>query len=183
MDAKEIAREMIKSGHSKEEILSNLKELGINAPEKFYEDAMLEEGKGVISKELGDKKSDDEEEAEDLFGGENKPLFGDSKQTQQKPTREEKRRADKAVEDIPQLEITNISDEGEKIKDIGEMLGKDDSGEHPMKSMPKTSFADIDELERKLNELISITKAVYEIDRKILEANRDLITKLKSERN
>ena len=48
MDAEEIVREMRRNGQGKDEIVANLRELGINEPEKYYERVISEEGKGVL---------------------------------------------------------------------------------------------------------------------------------------
>ncbi|MFH0971363.1 MAG: hypothetical protein V1835_02240 [Candidatus Micrarchaeota archaeon] len=183
MDAKAIVREMIGNGQSKAEIITNLQELGISEPEQYYEDAMRGEGKGVLSSGLGEKNNEAEREAKDILESETKPLFGGGSGNSMftpKPTDEEKKRADRAVEDIPELEVTSISADGEKVKNIGEMLGKNSDREVIMRKMPNTSFRNIDEVERKLDELNAMLKAVYEIDMKILEANRDMLLRLKT---
>jgi hypothetical protein len=181
MDAKAIVREMLANGHSKEDIISNLQELGISDAEKYYEDALRSEGKGVISEGVSTKDHEAEKEAKDILESHTKPLFGEKSNSifTPNPTDDEKKRADKAVEDIPELEVTSISAEGEKIEDIGEMLGKKPSQKDLMKRMPTTSFQNLDEVERKLDDMISMLKAVYEIDQKILEANRDLLMRVK----
>jgi hypothetical protein len=205
MDAEEIVREMRKNGQSKEDIISNLQDLGIPNPEKYYERVISEEGKGVLegsSKPEGIKEpevesilgnggkngdpkySEAEGEAKDILHSETKSLFETKSHSiyNPAPSPAEKERADKAVEDIPELEITSIKDGEEKVSDIEEMLGKRQAPQQVMKSMPQMSLQRLDEVERKLDEMISITKAVYEIDRKILEANRDLILRLKAQK-
>ncbi len=223
MDAKAIVREMRKNNQSKEEIISNLQELGIGDAEKFYEDAIAEEGLGVLSENSEDleapimetlggegnketekeetsekaiglgkfgeegreedqgKGPDEEKEALDILDSETKPLFTGGKSLfSGKPTEREKQHVDKAIEDIPKLEVTSVSDEGEKVREIG---GRERM-EPPeiMKSMPSTSIQDLDGVERKLDELISLTKAVYDLDKKILEANRDVLLRLKEQK-
>lgn len=181
MDALEIAKEMVKSGHQREEILSNLRELGIENPEKYYEDAMRQEGKGIIKSEIG--FGIDKEKTNDVLEGEAKSLFGESGNLfsgDKRQTSDEKRKVDSAMEDIPKLEITSIGSEGESVKDIGQMLGKEQKEMPFMKSMPTSSLGDLDKVERKLDDLISKLTAVYEIDRQILEANREVLLRLKT---
>ncbi|MFH1442883.1 MAG: hypothetical protein ABIG96_02515 [Candidatus Micrarchaeota archaeon] len=181
MDAKAIVREMMKNGQSKQDIIANLQELGISDAEKYYEDALAEEGKGVISPGLGDEKGssifgqdDPEREAKDILENETKPLFGEAK-PQKAPAS-----AKEAVEDVPELEITSIGDEGETVENVGGM--KREARPEVMRQMPKTSLQSTDELERKLDEMISLLKAVYDIDKRILEANRDMLLRIKSDK-
>ncbi len=183
MDAKAIVREMVKNGQGKAEITANLQELGIPDAEKYYDEAIAEEGKGTIRPEIGDS-SDAEKEAKDILESETKPLFGAPQEHPigKKPSDDEKKRVDKAVEEIPELEITNIDDEGEKTRDIQEMLGKKKAEREIMGRMPVTSFQNLDEVERKMDELVSMLRAVYEIDKKILDANREVLLRLKTEK-
>src|SRR3989344_1122285 len=199
MDAEEIVREMRRNGQGKDEIVANLRELGINEPEKYYERVISEEGKGVLEgsgnqdsisepeieriagREEG-KYSDEEGEAKDILHSETKSLFETKKTSiyDPAPTPQEMQRADKAVDEIPRLQITSIRGGEARVCEIEEMLGKKEAPQQVMKSMPQMSLSRLDEVERKLDEMISITKAVYEIDKRILEANRELILKLKT---
>lgn len=236
---------MRRNGQSKEDIISNLQELGIPEPEKYYERVISEEGKGILSEGNKDESISepefesilneaerDSEKGGDLFGSggkggkesnesakrgsytenerkyetskggaialegsehegkevlksETRSLFenkGGNALFNPEPSTAEKQRAQQAVEGIPKLEITSIRDGEEKVSDIEEMLGKKQAPPQIMKSMPQMSLAHLDEVERKLDDLISVTKAVYEIDKKILEANRELILKLKTQK-
>ncbi|MBI5225385.1 hypothetical protein HY989_05955 [Candidatus Micrarchaeota archaeon] len=189
MDAKAIVREMLNAGHTKSEIVSNLQELGIFDAEKYYEDALRETGKGSVSSDLNvgsissdkgkslfDKDSDTDEEAKDILDQHTTSIFQDSRPKKAVTT-------ESAMEDIPQLEITSINDEGEKVKNIGEMLGKNSSAKNQLvRNMPTSSLQHLDEVESKLDEMISLLKAVYEIDRKILDANRDVLLRLKTDK-
>ncbi len=191
MDAKAIVREMLAAGHTKAEIISNLQELGIYEAEKYYDEALSETGKGSVSsdlhiesisaepgKSLFGKESETDREAKDILDEHTTSIFQDPKA---KPRREIT--AESAMEDIPQLEITSIDDDGEKIKNIGEMLGKNSASKNQLvRNMPNSSLQNLDEVESKLDEMISLLKAVYEIDKKILSANRDVLLRLKSDK-
>ena len=59
------------------------------------------------------------------------------------------------------------------------MLGKGNATEEIMKSIPKTSFSNTDDVESKLDDLMALVKALQEINRKILETNRDILLHLK----
>ncbi|MEK6954091.1 MAG: hypothetical protein AABX01_03730 [Candidatus Micrarchaeota archaeon] len=231
MDAEEIVREMRRSNQGKDEIVANLRELGIAEPEKYYERVIASEGKGVlidsqkiddisepeVESMLGEAEKDDAKYGEEEGYGKESPtsgnsLFGSSPRNANsddshaeskdilksetkslfenkgrgiyspEPTSGDRKRADDAMEGIPKLEITSIKDGNEKVSDIEEMMGKRKEPLQIMKSMPQTSLQNLDAVERKLDELISLTKAVYEIDRKILEANRDLILRFKTQK-
>ncbi|MFH1751220.1 MAG: hypothetical protein ABH863_06070 [Candidatus Micrarchaeota archaeon] len=199
MDAAEIVREMRRNGQGKDEIVSNLRDLGISEPEKYYERVISEEGKGILGTDekppegisepeiesiMGEGRGsggngDSDREAKDILDTETHSLFESSKDRHDAKENEEMT-AEKAVEDIPKLEITSVRDGKEETREIGGRKKIGDERPEIMKSMPKTSLQNLDEVERKLDDLISITRAVYDIDRKILDANRDLLLKLKS---
>lgn len=227
MDLRLMIKEMIRQGMSDDDIVANLKAIGVEDVEKAIADALAAEEKvkpdaakkveagepakaqtpvGTVDEKraeeeeleiagLGGSKSlfedekppkDAEEalkEAEPLFGkGEGrawpkaemeevKPLFG-----VQEPSKEGKEEAD---EEIPKLEITKIEGGEEKTTDIASMLNK--AGvESAMRPMPQTSLADVDQLERKIDDLLAAVKALQDINRQILEANREMLFRLKT---
>ena len=214
MDVKLIIKEMLQNGQSKEDILANLQELGIQNPEQLLQEAIRsaeaanpataqtvsQEGGETSLAEIrrklnaqkddapmGNAKTDNaqkEKPGEDAAPSEGKLLFDD-----EMPIREifEKHETGKgtnpavenAVEEIPQLELTHVTESGEKIENIEEMLGKGNVTEEIMKSIPKASFSDIEDVERKLDDLIALVKALQEINKKILETNRDILLHLK----
>lgn len=130
------------------------------AKEEDSEEAAGEEG-----------EPDDEEAA----SGAGQSLFSEV----EKPTPAQKQLAREAIAEaeIPKLEITKMDAEGEKKTSLEEMLGKP-----LMDKMPAVSLQDLTPLEKKLDDAIALLKSVQEINQKILEANRDVLLKLKTQK-
>lgn len=216
MDLRLMIKEMIKQGMTDEEIVANLKAIGVEDVDKAIADALAaeEKGKPTIPKKQEtvqpqqpapeEAKGEEELEIEGLEGSkslfeeekppadaeealkEAKPLFEKGEETGEEPEKEEAKplfeeapKTEAAVEEIPRLEITKISGGEEKTTDIASMLKK--AGvESVMQPMPQTSALDLDKLERKLDDLLAATKALQEINKQILEANREMLFKLKT---
>ncbi len=135
------------------------------------EEAADELGQPLFGKEGGLHEQEEKEEVlegRDLFGGAPK-----------KPGQEERRGEEPAAKDLglPELEITNVTREGEKAKSLEEMLGK-----QLMEKPPETTLQNVEEVERKLDETIALLKSLQQINQKILEANREMLLKLKMQK-
>ena len=209
MNVKLIIKEMLQNGQSKEEILANLQELGIQNPEQMIQEAVrgaeiekpsttkqvpqggngeksLADIRRKINSEKGATPSENAEneiteEGEKILG-KGKSLFDNEMPREIFEKHEMKGTnpaVENAVEEIPRLELTHVTEDGEKIENIEEMLGKGNATEEIMKSIPKTSFSNTDDVESKLDDLMALVKALQEINRKILETNRDILLHLK----
>ncbi|MFH1200382.1 MAG: hypothetical protein V1708_04910 [Candidatus Micrarchaeota archaeon] len=153
----------------------------------LFESAAKPQGKGIAPKDDAQKivsqpagKAQAQDTEEPHGEDEVKPLFGELR----KDTAQEKGKPAQAkpVEDeIPKLEITSIYGGEEKSTDIASMLNK--AGiETPMRAMPQSSIADADAIERKLDDLEAAIKALTEVNRQILEANRETLFRLKTQK-
>ena len=153
MELKAIIREMLKKGMTEQQIKDSLTEIGIPNPDEVYSEATSQ----IKEVELGapEKPAHEEKTGED----EGESLFEDKKEPEMKPE---------------ELKITSISGDGEKEVKIGDMLS--DGKPAIMKKMPETSS---DDIERKLDETISLLKALQDINKKILETERDVLLRLK----
>ncbi|MEW5956058.1 MAG: hypothetical protein AB1626_06010 [Candidatus Micrarchaeota archaeon] len=95
------------------------------------------------------------------------------------PPKEEKAPAEeKIVEEAPPLEITSISGEEEKMFEVGKKPGSalPPEAAELMAPLPKTVSADVS---AKLDETIALLKALQDINKKILETNREMLMRLK----
>lgn len=208
MDVKLIIKDMVRNGMTKDEIVANISELGIQDPERIYEESLQAMHEVKVQQPVREVSlAESRPAAEEPPAG--KPLFGAPVQAKQatpssapttpstdktdgravldeetnalfdhKPQSDEQA-AREAVEDIPKLEITSVAGSDEKTVDIETMLGKQkEDRQELMKGMPSSSLANIDDVERKLDEAIALLKALQEINKKILEANRDIASRL-----
>lgn len=91
---------------------------------------------------------------------------------------EEKKSGKKATGGGESLHVTKIEGEEEREVDIGD-IGSGSSGEPLlMKRIPKTNLTNPDDVEEKLDQIIALLKSLHEVNKKILESNRDLMVKL-----
>lgn len=175
MDLKQMIRDMIQSGMSNEEIVENLKELGIENVNDVLDETLRDEAEKAKKKvaHIVKKEPGPDDEIGDAEPEEGKPLFEEPPAMQP----HEKEAAKKATEEIPELEITSVSGNQEKQTNIEEMLGKAE-----MKRMPHTALSNVEDVENKLDEAIALLKSVQDINQKILEANRDVLLRLKMQK-
>ncbi len=91
-------------------------------------------------------------------------------------------KAGKATESEGELRITKIDGENEKTVaiDIKNMLESVSGGESDelMKTVSKTDIGNADEMEDKLDQIIALLKALQDVNKKILESNRDILVKM-----
>ncbi len=89
----------------------------------------------------------------------------------------------KMLKEIPEktegeLRITKIDGDKEQTVDIKSILeGGSDEGQL-MKKVASTNLGNADEIEDKLDQVIALLKSLQEMNKKILETNRDLLVKL-----
>ncbi len=76
------------------------------------------------------------------------------------------------------LRITRIDGEKEQTVDIGRVIETGESNGELMKKVASSDFANTDEMEDKLDQIIGLLKALQEINKQILETNRDLLVKM-----
>ncbi len=77
------------------------------------------------------------------------------------------------------LRITKISGESEQTVDIGKVIeGTNNSNNNLMKGVASSDLSNVDEMEDKLDQIIALLKALEDINKKILETNRDLLVKM-----
>ncbi len=77
------------------------------------------------------------------------------------------------------LRITKIEGEKERTVDIGGIIesGEKTQGEL-MKKVAASDISNADDIEDKLDQVIALLKALQEVNKKILETNRDVLVKL-----
>lgn len=176
-DLKTVVKKMREDGLSADEAKASLRELGFTNA-----DAIVAEIYGTTAGAAGGKELFSEEnppEAEESEGGaegkgENKALFGG------KPAKEEPEAAEAESEtpeklEIPELKITRVEGGEEREVSIEEMLKTAESGA----GEPALTKAEAAGLKAKLDETISLLKALQEINKKILDAEREVLMRLK----
>lgn len=178
MDVKTIIREMLKKGMTREQIKASLQELGMENAEELIESAANQIREAQVAAAPKQEKAQAPKK-EEAAPSEPKELFEEMKpepsQKEAEPEQEEKKEAEG---EKPGFSFTTISGEGEKEETVGEKLGE----EQPdvMTGMPKTSLSDMDSVERKLDETIALLKALQDINKKILDTERNVLLRLKT---
>lgn len=78
-----------------------------------------------------------------------------------------------------ELRITKIDGEKEQTVDIKNILegGSSEEGEL-MKKIANSDVGNADDIEDKLDQIIALLKALQDVNKKILETNRDLLVKM-----
>lgn len=207
-DVRQIIKKMREDGLSAEEAKASLAELGFTNADKLVnevyglttggkpsapqaptpsekkgeetekrEEAGEEEGEEK-GKEEGAGEGVREGEGKELFGGGGKELFGveekEEAEVEEKPVEAE---TEEKIE-IPELKITRVEGGEEKEVSIEEMLknAAEGAGAGAEPALTKTEAAS---LKAKLDETISLLKALQEINKKILEAEREVLMRLK----
>ncbi|MBI4361068.1 hypothetical protein HY572_04840 [Candidatus Micrarchaeota archaeon] len=172
MDLKKIIREMLKKGMSEEQVKDNLRELGVENPDEVFAEATEQMAEvrtpgrlppdsppvkqsDVGMREVGLSQSE-EEGGHDLFEAEEQP------------------KADK-----PGFSFTRVSGEGEQEEHVGRSRPAAESVGDLMQSVPETSLSDLDAVERKLDQTIALLGALKDVNQKILQAQRDILLRLK----
>jgi len=202
-DVRQIIKKMREDGLPPEEAKASLRELGFTNA-----DTLVNEIYGLPStpkkltptektEKQGEKQSEEkveeggteeggreegggeEGEGKALFeGGEGRGLFeGEGEKAEEKGKAEvEEKPLEPEKFEIPELKITRVEGGEEKEVSIEEML-KSAAGEGVEPVLTKTEAAS---LKAKLDETISLLKALQEINKKILEAEREVLMRLKS---
>ena len=84
-----------------------------------------------------------------------------------------------AANEEGKIRITKIDGDSEQTVDIRNILEGGGTEEvELMKKVADTNVGNADELEDKLDQIIALLKALQDINKKILETNRDLLVKL-----
>ncbi len=87
-------------------------------------------------------------------------------------------------EESGELQITKIDGESEKTVDIRNMLeGTSGESDELMKKVSNTDIGNVDEMEDKLDQIIALLKALQDVNKKILESNRDILVKMGKRQN
>lgn len=187
MDVKVIVKQMRDSGMSDEEIIANLKDLGVPNPESYLQE-------GPITPPKTQAPTAQSEEAMPLFESINKPKTNpqppispsvsstEAKELFESPTTKPKPPVQSVEEETtPNLQFTRVEGDEEQTVDLEKILGKENqnSAAKVMTSMPKSNI-NSDEIESKLDETVALLKSLQEINKKILETNRDILMRLKT---
>lgn len=166
MDLKKIIREMLKKGMTEEQVKDNLSELGVENPDEVFAEATEQMAEVSTPQALPSEQSKNadvrevalsETEGHDLFGSEPK---GSEKQG---------------------FSFTRVSDDGEKEELVGRSRkeASAQSAEELMQSVSESSLSDLDSVERKLDQTIALLTALKDVNQKILQAQRDILLRLK----
>ena len=82
------------------------------------------------------------------------------------------------------IQITRVDGEREQTVDIGRIIengttNDEGNGENGlMKRVASTNISNTDDMEDKLDQIIALLKALQDVNKKILETNRDLLLKM-----
>lgn len=186
MDLKLVIQQMIRQGASEGDIIENLRELGVQDPEKVFAEAInrsppaQQPARGGL-KDVDFSKEQDAE-AQGLFDlpperpvaqkkaaapaeeGKSSSLFGP-------PVREAREEAEK-----PDARMTSVGEGGaEKELSVADLMEKKAEAAPIMRKVAATSA---DEVEEKLDETIALLKALQEINKRILETDRQVLLRL-----
>lgn len=139
-----------------------------------------------IKELLSEGKEEGEEPPAGLMGDvvekprERKSLFEKKKAApakEEEPAEEPEEPEEEKTETPPELKITSVTEEGEKEIDIQQMLSK--ASELPKGATLSPSEAG--SLKQKLDETIALLKALEEVNKKILETDREVLMRLKKD--
>jgi len=178
-DVRQIIKKMREDGLSAEEAKASLAELGFaNADALVNEIYGASAGAGAKPSAAQAAASEgaggEEGEGKELFGGQEKA--GEEKEEEAEEVEEKPASAEAEKIEIPELRITRIEGGEEKEVSIEEMLK---SASTSAGGEPALTKAEAASLKAKLDETISLLKALQEINRKILEAEREVLMRLK----
>ncbi len=178
-ELKLVIKKMREEGLSADEAKASLRELGFTNADALVNGIYGTAGSTAAAgeKELFSEEQppeEGEEEGGKQEGG-SKALFGE------KPAKEETEAEEAEVEkpenmEIPELKITRVQGGEEKEVNIEEMLKTAAVGAGGEPAFTKTEAAG---LKAKLEETISLLKALQEINKKILEAEKEVLMRLK----
>ena len=179
MDVKIIVKQMRDSGMRDEDIIANLTDLGVANPQTYLQDTPT----AVVQTPPAQQQ---EAPSFETIGGGRKPI---TKETQEEsaptslfesPTAKPKPVIQEQEEATPNFQFTKIDGDEEKTVDLEKMLGKEDSnqGAQVMRTVAKSNI-NSDEIESKLDETVALLKSLQEINKKILDTNRDILMRLK----
>ncbi len=178
MDVKLIVKQMRDSGMSNDEIIANLNDLGVANPNQYLTDGPTQEPTTTTQ----------DTPSFETIGGGRKPITKANTE-QEAPTNLFENPAAKSKpaqsqteqdEPTPNFQFTKIDGDEEKTVDLEKMLGKEDASEgaQVMRTVAKSNF-NSDEIESKLDETVALLKSLQEINKKILDTNRDILMRLK----
>lgn len=184
MDVKLIIRDLLAKGMSVEEVRRNLEDLGV----ENVDDLLAQAAAQVPLAPQTSQKPQAVFQPAAQAGQKPQPLF---RQPPQPVRPEPEEVVMPQVEEIPKqtpkpvstpgiqgIQITNITSEGEKEITVG-AAQQEEKPEKLFTPVSKTSLASTDELEEKLDEIISLLKALQEINKKVLDTDREVLLRLK----
>lgn len=181
MDVKVIVKQMRDSGMSNDEIIANLNDLGVANPQQYLNDTPAQEPITSTTTSTPDAPSFE------TIGGGRKPITKTNTQQEENPANLFENPAAKPKpaqtnqdEPTPNFQFTKIDGDEEKTVDLEKMLGKEDpsEGAQVMRTVAKSNI-NSDEIESKLDETVALLKSLQEINKKILDTNRDILMRLK----
>lgn len=191
-DVKQIIKQMQEQGMTREEIKASLEELGFENADELSKTVLGEEEPAAKpSTPTAPTPSMEEEEAppKELFEAFEKekpakPLKpskpAEAAEERGKPAAKEEKEAREEELLFPsELKITSVSEEGEKEVSIQEMLAKALPEETKGGGEALAGRLEVGSLKAKLDEAIALLKALQEINKKILEADREVLMRLK----
>ncbi|MFH0835668.1 MAG: hypothetical protein V1834_00725 [Candidatus Micrarchaeota archaeon] len=191
-EIKQVIKNMLDKGMSREEVIDNLRELGFENAEQIFDKNAPVQAKPVLkeSRPVGlfggskeESSGEDESEGTDLFGGVDEE---EKEKAPELPQEEEELLPDE--EEAPKLDedagplMTSIDVDGsEKQVDIRKrqtVKTAADEGAALMTQMPETRLSDTDSVEAKLDETIALLKALQEINKRIVDSERKILLRL-----
>lgn len=174
MDVRVIVKQMRESGMTDEDIAANLTDLGVVNPQNYLQDTtatpQMPKPQETAPNTLQEAPSFE------TIGGGRKPTAKTQSKTQTTPAQSKNNNEEQA----PNFQFTRIEGDEEKTVDLEKMLGKDAQNEAPqlMRTVAKSNF-NSDEIESRLDETIALLKSLQDINKKILDTNRDILMRLK----
>ncbi len=194
----DVIKKMRADGMTREQIIDSLNELGFPNAEALYDKNAGAGGAGGVPKpqapapkpfglaeaaekeekeETEEKEAEETEETQEAGEGKEKPLFQPAK----KKENEEETREAQTTEEPPELKITQVGDDGlEKTVSIEDMLTKAEGAGAANSSKAGYVAASDSTLRAKLEETNALLRALADVNKKILETDREVLMRLKA---
>ncbi|MFH0973185.1 MAG: hypothetical protein V1817_00110 [Candidatus Micrarchaeota archaeon] len=192
----EVIKKMQADGSTREQIIDSLTELGFPNAEELYDKNAAGAAGAANAKtsappappksfglaEAAEKEESEENEREEETGPQEKPLFD---KTKEKETEEESAAATDEQENPRALSITQVGDDGlEKTVSIEDMLSKETQtsagGAANAGGVNAATRFETASLRAKLDETNALLKALSDVNKKILETDREVLMRLKA---
>jgi hypothetical protein len=183
----DVIKKMQSEGMTREQIIDSLTELGFPNAEALYEKNVGTAGQRATAAPKPPAAPKPGGLLEAAEREEEKPLFEQpapkKEEAEEKEEKQEKGEAQETeeAEGPPELKITQISEEGlEKTVSIEDMLSKEGATATTAAGAGGAPLASDSSLRAKLEETNALLKALADVNKKILETDREVLMRLKA---